>query len=225
MKPTKSIKMRNQQKLLGVGILLIGLFAVLGVGWFLYNYYRTPEAQVSIKKQERQKISERGSVKRFNVAPRKTKKPENKKLLALKALPRQENITFQLMEGKWIAMTVEGVVLLKLSTDKTYKLVFINEGNNGQRIYSEGVFTQQGDILRFKPDRRIKPPTHIRGNRIFSRKLTASPFPVMVSKQGNNIIWKRPSVEAARQLRISVPNEHAVLNKVEEQIVVWKRMK
>ncbi len=224
----QSVKMSRKHNIIGIAVLLVGLLAFVGVGWFAYSNFFSEEAQVEQAQKNRQKEIqrkiERGEIKRQSLRPKKIEEV-SQSLTTLKAQPRQPKISFSSMDGQWIANTKAGVALLRIGRDSKYRIVFINDGENGQRLYSEGTFSKRGDILYFTPDRKFKPPKSIKGKRINSRKLTASPFPVMAAKHGDNIIWTRPTREASRAAKVFTPNQHAVLNKVQQEIVVWKRMK
>jgi len=187
----KMQQMARRKKMIGFGVLLIGVLAFAGVGWFAYSHYFSEEAQIETAQKKRQKAIQKrirsGKVSRLSVAPKKLQKSVNQNLLTLKSQSRQPKISFGAM--------------------------------------SQGSFSKRGDILHFVPDRTIQPPKTIKGEPINSRKLTASPFPVMVAQHGENIIWTRPTREASRAARVFTPNEHTIFSKVEEKIVVWKRMK
>jgi len=220
---------KKQQRVIGFAVLLLGFLAFAGVSWLAYTYYFSEEAQIEIAQKKRQKeIQKRiksGDIKTLSVRPKSAQKPVNQKLMALKSQPRQPKIKFGVMDGKWIANSIDGIILLKIGRDSKYRIVFINDGESGSRLYSEGTFSKRGDVLYFKPNKDFRPPKTIKGKRINSRRLTGSPFPVMVAKHGENIIWTRPTRAVSKAAKVFTPNKHAVLNKVEDEIVVWKRMK
>ncbi len=205
--------MSKKQTIIGVVVLGISLLLLAGVGWYGYQtFYGDDKVSAEQKKTAKNNNRVRSTEKAI--------KPPDPKLVALKELPRQEKIRFKEMAGNWITNSKKGVAVLKLSPDKKYRIVLINQQND-DRIYSQGDFDKKGDLLTFTPDRAILPPNSVRGRPINSSRLTFSPFPIMVSKNNENILWQRPSDD----MGVYVPDSHALLHHFEEEVVIWKRMK
>ena len=202
----------KKHNIVGYAILLLGIVSFLAVSVIGYKTFFTETKKVS-------------SIKKRKLSSPKPKvsKKINSALEKLLSAPRQQSILLNSLVGQWVASTQKGVCLFKINKQGGYRIILIEKRKEGKtkRIYSQGNFTMEEDIIQFTPDRSIKPPIRPGEGKIYSRNLTVSGFPVMVSRHSEQLIWKRPS----KDVKIYVPNDHPVLRHMDENIAIFKRLK
>lgn len=129
---------------------------------------------------------------------------------------RQKNIRESDITGAWDAQLDNARALLQLKNG-TFRLIIVERAAQGTRFYINGTYTLEEDILVFDPDTRSKPPSEKFDYRI----LTRAKMPMMVGKYKGKMVWQVPPEEA----NIYVPNYHAILNRVPNNIAVWSTLK
>jgi len=193
---------------IGLLILAVGFISFAVVGIKAVTKFTAPqEGEVVVSQQEIREF-------RASERPRSTSAP-------LRAAPepkfkRDKDIKEGEITGAWQANIKNAKLLMQMRRGQ-YKLVII-PGNNGNRFYSNGTYTLDGDILLLKPDFNISAP---QSNVTSYAVLTRSPFPVMVTKNKGNLVFQRP-VPAAN---VYVPNIHPLLSRAEYDLVVFDVLK
>ncbi|MEM6811568.1 MAG: hypothetical protein AAF549_03780 [Pseudomonadota bacterium] len=129
---------------------------------------------------------------------------------------RQQDIKRAQIEGAWDMRNEAYRGLLQLSQGN-YKLVLIHNTDRRLQRYSVGTYDLKDDILTFRPRYSAQAQREFAG---YSR-LTASTFPVLVSKQGSRLVLQRPTRDAG----VFVPNYHPFLNIMPDEIAIFQTLK
>lgn len=130
---------------------------------------------------------------------------------------RQKDIKESQITGAWDATLDQGGRALLQLKEGTFRLIIVERDAINIRFYMNGSYTLEEDILTFKPDSRSPPPS----DKFDYRMLTRSNMPVMIGKYRGRMVWQRPPPEA----NIYVPNQHAILSRVPNEIAVWNILK
>lgn len=189
--------------------------AILGLGLVLFVLV----AMLAVKKLGGQDSSNQGAISQEEVDAFKNQSVESDKSEPeqRKAVRRKKNIAESEIVGAWDSRIKGERALLQLNKGK-YKLIIVPDDGYSSRVYSNGKYTLEGDLLMLFPDLSIPAPE----SQKFSYEiLTRSRFPVVVAKHKGRLIWQVPGDE----YDVYIPNHHPFLNRVKDKIAVWKVLK
>ncbi len=197
---------------LGLGILGVGVLAVLLVGVLAYQTFSGSsdvyEQGIEISEEEKQ------SFKSEDIQERQVQKPRKEKK---KSFKRQKSITEKQVVGAWDARLNEARALLQIKGG-TYRLIIVMDNPAASRWYSNGTYTLKDDLLILSPNMAWGAP---KSSKFGYRVLTRGDIPVMVSLYKGKLVWQVPADDAD----VYVPNYHPVLGLVRDKIAVWGVLK
>lgn len=191
---------------LGFVIFGLGVLAFVIVCFFAFNMFNSGNNTKNTGDVSKEEVEE------FRTA-QADKKSESKSQQSFK---RQKKIKEQEIVGAWDASLGNARALLQLK-EGTFRLIVIDRSGFNMRHYINGNYSLEGDILMLDPDVRSLPPS----DKYNYQLLTRASLPAMVSKHKGKMVWQIPDDDAD----IYVPNNHAILDRVPNKIVVWSVLK
>ena len=138
--------------------------------------------------------------------------PEQKKVTR-----RKKNIAENEIVGAWDARIDGARALFQLNRGK-YKLIIVPDDGYSSRLYSNGNYTLEDDLLTLRPDLSIPAPE---SQKFSYTILTRSRFPVVVAKHKGRLVWQVPGDE----YDVYVPSHHPFLSRAKDKIAIWKVLK
>ncbi len=195
----------------GVVILGVGLLAVLIVGILAYRTFSTPFGE----DYQGSQVSEEDIDEFKNTRPQERKSVVQQE--KEKSYRRQKSISERDITGNWDTRLKEGRALLQMK-DGTYRLIMVNDNPASARLFSNGTYKMQDDLVMFYPNMDWGPP---KSRKYGYRVLTRSSFPVLVSKYKGKLVWQLPG----RDVDVYVPNIHPLLSSTPNDLAVWSVLK
>lgn len=194
----------NKSNLIGLGVLGLGVFVLLFVGYVSYQRFGGGGDEIAQNNIDDFKREGRRSSQAPNRAA--GEKPTT-------AYKRQKSISEKQIAETWETLLNEGSALLEIGKGK-YRFILMPSDPSSTRSYSNGTYTIKDDIIILEPDLSRGAPE----SRTHKYKLlTRSKMPLMVAKYKGKLIWQVPPPE----VRVYVPPYHPILNRAKDKIVVW----
>ena len=190
-------------------------FPILGLGVVLFILV----AMLVVKKLGGQDASNQGVIRQEEVDAFKNQSVESVQSAPgqKKITRRKKNIAESEIVGAWDTRIKGARALFQLNRGK-YKLIIVPDNGYSSRLYSNGNYTLEGDLLMLRPDLSFAAPE----SQKFSYSiLTRSRFPVVVAKHKGRLVWQVPGNE----YDVYIPSHHPFLNRAKDKIAVWKVLK
>jgi hypothetical protein len=195
---------------IGIIVLAIGIVAFFAVAGIAYQKFMMPSEIERVAEDE-------ARAQAPSQAQKRQQQIETAQTISNASVNRQKDIEKQEIRGTWETRLLEGRALLQIKKN-TYQIIVVMDNPAASRWYSNGRYELTEDLLMLKPDMKMRPPE---AGRVPYRVLTRSNFPVLVSKQGEKLLWRVPGDDAD----VYVPNYHPFLNLVKDKISVWSVMR
>jgi hypothetical protein len=137
---------------------------------------------------------------------------------------RQENIKESAITGMWQTAIDGGKAVLQIENN-VYRIIISFENPNLSRRYSNGTYRLIKDILVFYPNPAWGAPEVPEGApNIDYDALTQSEFPILVSRQRNNLVFMHPDDEIVPS-GVYRPSDSPLLSLIETGIAVWEPLR
>jgi hypothetical protein len=137
---------------------------------------------------------------------------------------RQENIKESAITGMWQTQIDGGKAVLQIENN-VYRIIISFENPNLSRRYSNGTYRLIKDILVFYPNPAWGAPEVPEGSpSIDYDALTQSEFPILVSRQRNNLVFIHPDDEMVPS-GVYRPSDSPLLSLIETGIAVWEPLR
>ena len=203
-------KLMTKSNIIGLGVLGLGLLAIIWVGSMAYNsFFGVPSTEEASKRQG-------NSSRKISGVPNRA--AGERAQAPIKTYKRQDSIALRDMAGTWQAKLSKGIALLEIRKS-SYRLIVITDKTSLNRSYSNGTIEIDGDIVVLRPNLKLGPPKSKQPYRY--RILTRGSIPVAAGKHQGKLVFQSPPDDAD----IYIPSYNPILSRGLGNIVVWELLK
>ncbi len=212
----RPVSLTNRNNLIGLGILALGLVALIWVGFVAYNKFTGASSEASESSEEVASQSDLDAFREAATAPNRATGEGQE--VSKESYKRQNSISLSEMSGTWQAALRRGTALMEIRKN-TYRLILIPSKTSTRRYYSNGEIEIRDDIVIMKPNIKSPPPA---SETYRYDNLSRSNIVVMAGKYKGKLVWQNPP----NNIRgLYVPTKNIVLMRTKNNVAVWELMK
>ncbi len=133
---------------------------------------------------------------------------------------RQPDIAAASMEGDWQSMIGKYTAVLQLKGG-VYQIILANADPAAARLYSQGTYKVQEDVLLLTPRLDWPKPATTQKTSVEYQPITRAPFPIIAAIQSGKMLWQNPPQS---ERRVLVPYKSPLLLNGEADYIVWQKL-